>query len=68
MGGKIPLFRSCPTDVLTYKKVDFEREHGVSWWDLLRGRTGGAKTSTVRRLILGAGTQAMQQLAGIYVC
>ena len=48
-------------------QVQFEREHGVSWWDLLRGRTGDAKTSTIRRLILGGGTQAMQQLAGINV-
>ena len=47
--------------------VQYEREHGVSWWDLLRGRTGQAKTSTIRRLILGAGTQAMQQLSGINV-
>ena len=65
MGGKRVLSCSCPTEVLTHVKVDFEREHGVSWWDLLRGKTGGAKTSTIRRLILGAGTQAMQQLAGI---
>lgn len=28
---------------------------------------GTGKTSTVRRLILGAGTQAMQQLSGIKV-
>ena len=47
--------------------VTFEREHGVSWWDLLRGKTGSGKTSTIRRLILGAGAQAMQQLAGINV-
>ena len=47
--------------------VQFEREHGVSWWDILRGRTGSANTSTGRRLILGAGTQAIQQLAGINV-
>ena len=39
----------------------------MSWWDLVRGRTGAAKTSTIRRLLLGAGTQAMQQLAGINV-
>ncbi len=44
--------------------VEFEREHGVSWWDLLRGRTGSAGTCTIRRLILGAGAQAMQQFAG----
>ena len=46
--------------------VQYEREHGVSWWDLLRGKSGNG-TSTVRRLILGAGAQAMQQLAGINV-
>ena len=44
--------------------VEFEREHGVSWWDLLRGRTGTAGTCTIRRLLLGAGAQAMQQFAG----
>lgn len=46
--------------------VQYERENGVSWWDLLRGKSGHG-TSTVRRLILGAGAQAMQQLAGINV-
>ena len=68
MGSKIKLSSSYSTELLTYVKVEFEREHGVSWWDLLRGKTGGAKTSTIRRLILGAGTQAMQQLAGTHVC
>ena len=47
--------------------VEYEREHGVSWLDLLRGRSGKG-TCTVRRLILGGGAQAMQQLAGINVC
>lgn len=47
--------------------VEFERSHAVSWWDLLRGRTGQAGTCTIRRLLLGAGTQAMQQLSGINV-
>lgn len=47
--------------------VEYEREHGVSWADLLRGRSGKG-TATVRRLLLGAGAQAMQQLAGINVC
>lgn len=46
--------------------VQYERENGVGWWDLLRGRSGKG-TSTIRRLILGAGAQAMQQLAGINV-
>ncbi|KAF8849259.1 general substrate transporter [Acephala macrosclerotiorum] len=48
--------------------VTHEREHGVSWGDLLRGRTGDqAGTSTIRRLVLGMGTQIMQQLSGIKV-
>lgn len=46
--------------------VQYERENGVGWWDLLRGKSGNG-TSTVRRMILGAGAQAMQQLAGINV-
>ncbi|KAM0795019.1 general substrate transporter [Usnea florida] len=46
--------------------VQYERENGVSWWDLLRGKSGNG-TSTIRRLLLGAGAQAMQQLAGINV-
>ncbi|KAK4696252.1 hypothetical protein P7C71_g1650, partial [Lecanoromycetidae sp. Uapishka_2] len=46
--------------------VQYERENGVGWWDLLRGRSGKG-TSTIRRLLLGAGAQAMQQLAGINV-
>ncbi|KIW32571.1 uncharacterized protein PV07_04101 [Cladophialophora immunda] len=48
--------------------VQYERENAVRWVDLLRGRTGNeAGTKTIRRLILGAGTQAMQQLSGINV-
>ncbi|ATZ53288.1 Bchex4 [Botrytis cinerea B05.10] len=47
--------------------VEYEEAHGVSWFDLLRGRTGEAGTSTIRRLVLGCGTQAMQQLSGINV-
>ncbi|KAH6684227.1 hypothetical protein B0J14DRAFT_612311 [Halenospora varia] len=44
------------------------KEHGVSWGDLLRGRTGDQEgSSTIRRLILGMGTQIMQQLSGINV-
>ncbi|KEF59429.1 uncharacterized protein A1O9_04273 [Exophiala aquamarina CBS 119918] len=48
--------------------VQYERQNAVKWMDLLRGKTsdkGGTKT--IRRLILGAGTQAMQQLSGINV-
>lgn len=47
--------------------VEYERENSISWTDLLRGRTGAHGTGTVRRLLLGAGTQAMQQLSGINV-
>ncbi|KAI4207104.1 MAG: hypothetical protein LQ348_000688 [Seirophora lacunosa] len=46
--------------------ANFERENGLSWMQLLKGKTGTGNTCTVRRLLLGAGTQAMQQLAGIY--
>ncbi|KAL9101385.1 MAG: hypothetical protein Q9163_003343 [Psora crenata] len=44
----------------------YEHEHSVSWWNILRGKSAGG-TSTIRRLILGGGAQAMQQLAGINV-
>lgn len=48
--------------------VQYERDNAVPWSMLLRGKTndkGGTKT--IRRLLLGAGTQAMQQLSGINV-
>ncbi|KAF2254942.1 general substrate transporter [Trematosphaeria pertusa] len=48
--------------------VQYERENAVRWRDLLRGRTGGqGGTHTIRRLLLGMGSQAMQQLSGINV-
>lgn len=48
--------------------VQYERANAVKWKDLLRGKTGDkGGTKTIRRLILGAGTQAMQQLSGINV-
>lgn len=37
--------------------VNYEREHAISWWDLLRGKTGDAGTCTLRRFLLGCGTQ-----------
>ena len=44
--------------------VEYERKNGVGWMDLLRGRTGTqGGTCTIRRLLLGAGTQAMQQVS-----
>lgn len=43
--------------------VQYEKDHAIRWRDLLRGRTGDqVGTHTIRRLILGMGTQAMQQL------
>ncbi|KAI9722501.1 MAG: hypothetical protein M1828_004748 [Chrysothrix sp. TS-e1954] len=48
--------------------VEIERQNNVPWSDLLRNRTGDkAGTKTIRRLLLGMGTQAMQQLGGINV-
>ncbi|PQE32958.1 sugar transporter protein [Rutstroemia sp. NJR-2017a WRK4] len=47
--------------------VEYEAAYGVSWSELLRGKTGESGTSSIRRLILGCGTQAMQQLSGINV-
>ena len=50
--------------------VNFERENTIPWSMLLRGKTpsnGGGGTCTMRRLILGMGTQAMQQFSGINV-
>ncbi|RAL65904.1 hypothetical protein DID88_005566 [Monilinia fructigena] len=47
--------------------VEYEQTYGVSWFDLLRGRTGESGTSTIRRIVLGCGTQIMQQLSGINV-
>ncbi len=48
--------------------VQYERANAVRWIDLLRGKTGEkGGTKTIRRILLGAGTQAMQQLSGINV-
>ncbi|KAJ5621648.1 hypothetical protein N7528_006431 [Penicillium herquei] len=47
--------------------VQYERQHAVSWMDLLRGRTKEGGTCAIRRMILGAGAQFMQQAAGINV-
>lgn len=50
--------------------IQYEREHSVRVRDLLRGKSSGdpaAGTATLRRLILGMGAQAIQQLSGINV-
>lgn len=46
--------------------VKYERDHAIKWGDLLRGRTQDG-TKNVRRLLLGAGTQFMQQFGGINI-
>ncbi|RDW81182.1 sugar porter family MFS transporter [Aspergillus mulundensis] len=53
----------------TIKYTDeYERTNGMSWGELLRGKgSGKTGTKTIRRLILGMGTQSMQQFAGINV-
>ncbi|KAF9467574.1 general substrate transporter [Collybia nuda] len=45
--------------------VRIEKENAPTWTDILRGNTGN--TGMMQRLILGAGTQWMQQLVGINV-
>ncbi|GAB1215098.1 hypothetical protein ATERTT37_004281 [Aspergillus terreus] len=46
--------------------IQYERENAVSWGDLLR-RNKSDGTKTLRRLLLGAGTQAIQQFQGINI-
>lgn len=43
--------------------VQYEKQNAIPWSKLLLGKTGqGGDTKTMRRIILGAGTQAMQQV------
>lgn len=46
--------------------VSYERENAVRWRDLLKQNQNDTKT--MRRLLLGAGTQFMQQMGGINIC
>ena len=43
--------------------VTYEREHGIRWRDMFTGKVRD-NTKAMRRLLLGAGSQAMQQLGG----
>lgn len=43
--------------------ITYELDNAVPWRDLLR-RNKSDNTKTLRRLLLGAGTQAMQQFQG----
>ncbi|KAJ5683382.1 hypothetical protein N7462_006547 [Penicillium macrosclerotiorum] len=45
--------------------VRYERENGVRWGDILRKKANDTKT--LRRLVLGAGSQFMQQFGGINI-
>ncbi|PWI66791.1 hypothetical protein PCL_04635 [Purpureocillium lilacinum] len=45
--------------------VRYEKEHQIRWRDLLRPQPGATKP--LRRLILGAGTQFIQQFEGINI-
>lgn len=46
--------------------VKYELQHQTRWRDLLRGKVTG-ETKTIRRMLLGAGTQLMQQFEGINI-
>ena len=43
--------------------VNYEKEHQIRWRDLLRPQPGATKP--LRRLVLGAGTQFIQQFEGM---
>lgn len=45
--------------------ANYEKEHSVRMMDLLRGKVGANDPCTLRRVLLGMGAQAMQQLSGI---
>lgn len=46
--------------------IQYERDNAVRWRDLLLHRQSDG-TKTLRRLLLGAGTQAIQQLQGVFL-
>ncbi|CAG7924046.1 unnamed protein product [Penicillium olsonii] len=47
--------------------ITYETQNAVRWCDLLRPSKSNDTTKTLRRLLLGAGTQAMQQFQGINI-
>lgn len=47
--------------------VQYEIQHATKWRDLARRNKTGDDTKTLRRLLLGAGTQFMQQFQGINI-
>jgi hypothetical protein len=42
-----------------------EKDLALSWWDLLTNHTGKSGAGTLRRFILGLGTQIIIQLSGV---
>jgi len=48
------------------ESVKYELQNMIRWRDLFRGKVTG-NTKTIRRLLLGAGTQLMQQFEGINI-
>jgi hypothetical protein len=47
--------------------VQYERENTPSWKDIFLRKQGNNDTKSLRRLLLGAGTQFMQQFEGINI-
>lgn len=47
--------------------IHYERENVVGWTQLLSPKRSGNSTKTLRRLLLGVGTQFMQQFQGINI-
>ncbi|KAL4946584.1 hypothetical protein BDV06DRAFT_233147 [Aspergillus oleicola] len=47
--------------------VEYERNNTPTWKEILLRREGGNGTKSLRRLLLGAGTQFMQQFEGINI-
>jgi hypothetical protein len=45
--------------------INYERDNAIRWRDLIR-RNKSDGTKTLRRLILGASTQAIQQFQGLH--
>lgn len=48
-----------------YHQYKAEQELGITWGDLLRNRTGKSGAGTLRRFMLGLGTQIIVQLSGV---
>ncbi|KAB8256315.1 general substrate transporter [Aspergillus pseudonomiae] len=72
----LPESPRCPVDdpyVVAQKNeieytINYERENAIRWRDIFRRRkTDSTDSKTLRRLILGAGTQFMQQFEGVNI-